>query len=266
MIDPAAIVQLGALLAVAAAAAYDPEGSYAVGDYCTHGGKLHKCNTPIESGEVWTAAHWTETTVAAELESSMRSADIKLVDVSQMIAKSYFGVTPSSGAIGLPAWWPATINEFIRWCPNGSQYLFDIAANFANKRVAYRLFYNGDWIEIATATPPESVTIPLNDGYTGSMTVEKNQFGEILLSGLVKPVSGIVAGSTIATLPDGFLPKKTEVVTLTAYAGSYGGSFCTFCQLYQDGSITLSNEIPTNYKTGTNLVFNHTYQGAESDA
>ncbi len=55
------------LLAVAVAAAYDPEGSYAVGDYCTHGGKLHKCNTPIPSGETWNAAHWTETTVAAEL-------------------------------------------------------------------------------------------------------------------------------------------------------------------------------------------------------
>ena len=55
------------LLAVAAAAAYDTEGSYAVGDYTTHGGKLHKCSTPIESGEAWNAAHWTETSVAAEL-------------------------------------------------------------------------------------------------------------------------------------------------------------------------------------------------------
>ena len=62
-----AVVALGALFAIAAAAAYDPEGSYAVGDYCTHGGKLHKCSTPIESGEAWNAAHWTETTVAAEL-------------------------------------------------------------------------------------------------------------------------------------------------------------------------------------------------------
>lgn len=55
------------LLAVAAAAAYDPEGSYAVGDYCTHGGKLHKCGTAIPSGEAWNAEHWTVTTVAAEL-------------------------------------------------------------------------------------------------------------------------------------------------------------------------------------------------------
>lgn len=55
------------LLAIAAAAAYDPEGSYAVGDYCTYKGKLHKCSTAIPTGETWTEAHWTTTTVAAEL-------------------------------------------------------------------------------------------------------------------------------------------------------------------------------------------------------
>ena len=65
------------LLAVAAAAAYDPEGSYAVGAYCTHSGKLHKCNTSIESGEAWNAAHWTATTVAAELVSVNLSLDNK---------------------------------------------------------------------------------------------------------------------------------------------------------------------------------------------
>lgn len=62
-----AIDAFGIFLAISAAAAYDSEGSYAVGDYCTHGGKLHKCNTPIPSGEAWNPAHWTETSVAAEL-------------------------------------------------------------------------------------------------------------------------------------------------------------------------------------------------------
>lgn len=57
----------GIFLAISAAAAYDPEGSYAAGDYCTHGGRLQKCSTPIPSGEPWNAAHWTETTVAKEL-------------------------------------------------------------------------------------------------------------------------------------------------------------------------------------------------------
>lgn len=64
----------GIFLAISAAAAYDPEGSYAVGDYCTQGGKLYKCGTPIESGEAWNAAHWTETTVVAELGGKANAA------------------------------------------------------------------------------------------------------------------------------------------------------------------------------------------------
>ena len=55
------------LLAIAAAGAYSTEKSYAVGDYCTYGGKLRKCSTAIPSGETWTESHWTTTTVAAEL-------------------------------------------------------------------------------------------------------------------------------------------------------------------------------------------------------
>ena len=55
------------LLAIAAAGAYNPEESYAVGDYCTYKGKLRKCSTAIPTGETWTEAHWTTTTVAAEL-------------------------------------------------------------------------------------------------------------------------------------------------------------------------------------------------------
>lgn len=42
--------------------------TYAVGDYCIHDGKFFVCKTAITgSGENWTAAHWTETTVGAAL-------------------------------------------------------------------------------------------------------------------------------------------------------------------------------------------------------
>lgn len=42
--------------------------TYAVGDYCIHDGKFYVCKTAITgSGEAWTAAHWTETTVGAAL-------------------------------------------------------------------------------------------------------------------------------------------------------------------------------------------------------
>ena len=81
----------GIFLAISAAAAYDPEGSYAVGDYCTHGGKLYKCNTPIPDGEAWNAAHWSETSVAAELLEQKQSPNTyQLVPVEGFSAAGYY--------------------------------------------------------------------------------------------------------------------------------------------------------------------------------
>ncbi|WP_352416295.1 hypothetical protein [Oscillibacter ruminantium] len=55
------------LKSIVAAADYDPATTYAAGAYRTHGGKLYKCTTPITSAETWNAAHWTETSVGAEI-------------------------------------------------------------------------------------------------------------------------------------------------------------------------------------------------------
>ncbi len=86
----------GIFLAISAAAAYDSEGSYAVGDYCTHGGKLHKCSTPIDGGESWNAAHWTETTVAAELAGK---ADATPTQEQNLILSSGWSVSDNSMSI-----------------------------------------------------------------------------------------------------------------------------------------------------------------------
>lgn len=39
---------------------YSASATYAVGDFCTHEGKIYSCNTAIASGEAWNAAHWDE--------------------------------------------------------------------------------------------------------------------------------------------------------------------------------------------------------------
>ena len=62
-----------ALPAAAAASPYNPSGTYAVGDFCIYNGTLQKCNTPIPSGEAWNAAHWSATSVAAELAGKASS-------------------------------------------------------------------------------------------------------------------------------------------------------------------------------------------------
>lgn len=43
------------------------DGTFAVGDLVSHGAKLYRCIVEITEAEVWTPAHWTETTVAEEM-------------------------------------------------------------------------------------------------------------------------------------------------------------------------------------------------------
>lgn len=47
---------------------YSNQRTYAVGDLC-YNGSLYRCTTAIDVPENWTQAHWTQTTVAAELAS-----------------------------------------------------------------------------------------------------------------------------------------------------------------------------------------------------
>lgn len=47
--------------------AYNPESTYAAGAYCIYDNVLYKANQDISVAETWTPAHWTQTTVAAEL-------------------------------------------------------------------------------------------------------------------------------------------------------------------------------------------------------
>lgn len=64
--------------AASAADAYDPSGTYAVGEYCIHDNTLYKCTTAITTPEAWTVGHWEATTVAAELEGLSASLSSKV--------------------------------------------------------------------------------------------------------------------------------------------------------------------------------------------
>lgn len=43
---------------------YSTKSTYEEGDLVVHSDKLYVCSTEIETAEAWTAAHWTETTLA----------------------------------------------------------------------------------------------------------------------------------------------------------------------------------------------------------
>ena len=65
--------------------AYSAESTYAVGDYCTHGGKLYVCSTAISTAEEWTEAHWTETVLGddvTDLKSAVEQISQTGIDAS----------------------------------------------------------------------------------------------------------------------------------------------------------------------------------------
>ena len=56
---------------------YDATQTYDVGDYCIYNNTLYRCNTAITTAEAWTAAHWTATSIASELENRL---EFEIVD------------------------------------------------------------------------------------------------------------------------------------------------------------------------------------------
>ena len=61
------------------ASAYDATATYDLGDLCIYNGDLYECSTAISTAEEWTAAHWTQKTVAQEL-SEVGGSDIEIFE------------------------------------------------------------------------------------------------------------------------------------------------------------------------------------------
>lgn len=187
-----AVIALGALFAIAAAAAYDPEGSYEVGDYCTHGGGLHKCGTAIPSGEAWNAEHWTATTVAAELADrlSLSGGTMKgAIDWGNNRRISIGGTTTDFDfAAGKVA---------IRLSPENA------VGNDISKCVAIRDTGNGALYPIATATPPQARNLTLQSGFAphGDCTFFVTQESTVFLAGGVSGTLAANQDTQIGTLP-----------------------------------------------------------------
>ena len=84
-----------------------------------------------------------------------------------------------------------------------------------------------DWIPLATATPPQEFNLPLADGWSGWAKYSKDQFGRVLVYGLVAKSTALISGDVIGTLPEGFRPSATCPMTITSGNASDGKSFAT---------------------------------------
>ena len=248
MIDPAAIVQLGALLAVAAAAAYDPEGSYAVGDYCTHGGKLHKCSTTIDGGEVWNAAHWTATTVAAEIAAiqaelankapagyGLGTACITIDDWDNAIGNGWYRNTtydPNSHSPDNFAWY----GFVIRYSANLVVQIVYHADSLTVCRSAFRWYYQGtwsEWIYRPTATPPQVRDLTLQSGFmaNGDCTFFVTQESAVFLAGGVSGTLPANQDTQIGTLPADARPSAQRRRPAVTNAGA------AYIDIHTDGTV-----------------------------
>ena len=119
------------------------------------------------------------------------------------------------------------------------------------------------WTKTALATPPQEFDLPLADGWSGWAKYSKDQFGRVLVYGLVAKSTALISGDVIGTLPEGFRPSATCPMTITSGNASDGKSFATSGYVQPSGALTLSNgTISSVYKLGNNLAFNFVFPAA----
>lgn len=250
------------LLAIAAAGAYNPEESYAVGDYCTYKGKLRKCSTAIPTGETWTEAHWTTTTVAAELAelssqlSNRLRTPIEIPKYTNLNAVKTPGMYYCGAAMESPNIPPNPLGEGAFSLLVESTYTAGVSQTltwYVSGKTHKRLCTNTnddewiDWVPIATAMPPQIFDLPLTEDMQpfpnyGSNKYWKNQFNEVTLTISVTKTdmytNDIDNGSVICYLPAGFRPA--QAVGGSAYAMQYAETkFPAFIVVNPDGSVRI---------------------------
>lgn len=57
---------------------YNPNYTYAVGDYCIYNNTLYRCTTAISTAETWTSAHWIAVNISDELVTITNELSNKL--------------------------------------------------------------------------------------------------------------------------------------------------------------------------------------------
>ena len=265
------------LLAIAAAGAYNPEESYAVGDYCTYKGKLRKCSTAIPTGEAWTEAHWTTTTVAAEMQelSSQLSNAVRvnpgygngmlgndLNNWKRLGTFEAIGNNPDPVTTNAPpdtdSWGVVTVLSANNTSTAPAIQLFNPLNHISGgtRPLYYRFFRDvwTEWRKLAFATPPQEFDLPLAEGLQpvpayGSNKYRKNQFNEVGITiSVTKTDMGtndIENTSLLATLPAGFRPATMISGAAFVDRGAESVVYPAFILIYPDGSVRInqSNDV-----------------------
>lgn len=146
------------------------------------------------------------------------------------------------------------------------QYAFDVRSTAIWTRRSYDdsgVIHWQDWKQIVLATPPQEFDLPLAEGWSGWAKYSKDQFGRVLVFGLVAKSTALISGDVIGTLPEGFRPSATCPMTITSGNASDGKSFATSGYVQPSGVFTLTNGIiSSGYNVGNNIAFNFVFPAA----
>lgn len=238
-----------AMGAARAAEPYSAAKTYAVGDYCTRNGALFKCAVAITTPEVWTAGHWTATSVAAELLAIIASLSNKAdkacalpsgTDLNNVTDPNEYVCEFDDSYLNFPV----VTNAYSLSVHKITSYaLYQIFRPFHVDTIYFRRKYSDgwhDWLQIATSTPPTEYDLPLSSGWSAArLKYLKTQDGMVTLDGYE-----ITSGSTgtgawkIATLPAGHRPGNAVFAVVSNYTT---GAMTTVSELIidQDGNVFL---------------------------
>ena len=151
--------------------------------------------------------------------------------------------------------------------PGGTRSVMLSYIDGAATRVRYigeRSSVGDHWAKLAIAQPPQEFNLPLAEGWNGWVKYSKDQFGRVLVYGLVAKSTALISGDVIGTFPEGFRPSDTCPMTITSNNAAGGESFATSGYVQPSGALTLSNgTISSGYNVGSNIAFNFVFPAAD---
>lgn len=127
---------MDAATALTSAAEYSAAMTYAVGAYCTKAGKLYRCTVAIPQAEAWNAAHWTATTMGAELVAiytTLANNDPRQWGLGTTNA---YGESYDANNCVKNGWYICNVNT-----PNGNWWYVFTAANYSNAVIVQKAWY-----------------------------------------------------------------------------------------------------------------------------
>lgn len=243
-------------------------------------GKELSADVTLTGEDIKTSAS-DETTISSQLSNRLRRytsfEDLGLTEATATVAS----IVTAMGNNSMFAAACATDGKTAGWLPESYGFLRIHKVNNYYAMAEYQVvwpnaelwrgYYNaGDdglkwsgWQPIATATPPQEFNLPLADGWSGWAKYSKDQFGRVLVYGLVAKSTALLSGDVIGTFPEGFRPSQTCPMTITSNNSTDGKSFATSGYVQPSGVFTLTNGIiSSGYNVGNNIAFNFVFPAA----